>query len=167
MWTADENLLAEFTMLTEAERDTVEEIVLKYPHKSVASMEVLRMIQNSRGWISDEDIREVSDLLEMTPEELDSIASFYDLLFRKRVGRHVILVCDSVSCWITGYKGIRHYLQKALGINMGDTTDDGRFTLLPVACLGVCDAAPAMLIDEDLYEQVDDENIDEILSRYE
>jgi len=154
-------------MLTEAERNSVEEIILKYPHKSVASMEVLRMIQNSRGWLPDEAIREVSGILEMTPEELDSIASFYDLLFRKRVGRHVILVCDSVSCWVTGYKDISRYLQKELGVSLGETTTDGRFTLLPVACLGVCDAAPAMLIDMDLYERVDVENIGEILRRYE
>ena len=68
-------------MLTGAERQSVEEIILRYPHKHVASMEVLRMIQDSRGWISDENIREISELLEMSPEELDGIASFYDLLF--------------------------------------------------------------------------------------
>ena len=154
-------------MLNEAEKKKIEKIIRGYQRKPAASMEVLRMIQGGRGWVSGEDLSEAAELLEMSQEELDGIASFYDLIFRKPVGRHVVLVCDSVSCWTMGYKGIRDRLVQALGINVGETSPDGRFTLLPVACIGMCDHAPAMVIDTDLYEDVTVQEIDEILSRYE
>ena len=153
-------------MLNEAEKKRIKEIIREYQHKPAASMEVLRMIQSNRGWVSDEDISEAAELLEMSSEELDGIASFYDLIFRKPVGRHVVLVCDSVSCWTMGYKGIRDRLVQSLAINLGETSPDGRFTLLPAACIGMCDHAPAMVIDTDLYEDVTEQMIDEILSRY-
>jgi NADH-quinone oxidoreductase subunit E len=102
----------------------------------------------------------------MTPDELDSVATFYNLIFRKPVGRHVILVCDSVSCWIMGYERLRERLTARLGIRPGDTTADGRFTLLPIVCLGTCDHAPAMMIDEDLYRDIDPAAIDAILEQY-
>ena len=154
-------------MLNEAEKKRIKEIIREYQHKPAASMEVLRMIQSNRGWVSDEDISEAAESLEMSSEELDGIASFYDLIFRKPVGRHVVLVCDSVSCWTMGYKVIRDRLMQSLGINLGETSLDGRFTLLPAACIGMCDHAPAMVIDTDLYEDVTEQMINEILSRYE
>ena len=153
-------------MLNKSEKKRFKEIIREYQHKPAASMEVLRMIQSKRGWVSDEDISEAAELLEMSSEELDGIASFYDLIFRKPVGRHVVLVCDSVSCWTMGYKGIRDRLVQSLAINLGETSPDGRFTLLPAACIGMCDHAPAMVIDTDLYEDVTEQMIDEILSRY-
>ena len=154
-------------MLNKSEKKRFKEIIREYQHKPAASMEVLRMIQSKRGWVSDEDISEAAELLEMSSEELDGIASFYDLIFRKPVGRHVVLVCDSVSCWTMGYKVIRDRLMQSLGINLGETSLDGRFTLLPAACIGMCDHAPAMVIDTDLYEDVTEQMINEILSRYE
>ena len=153
-------------MLNKSEKKRFKEIIREYQHKPAASMEVLRMIQSNRGWVSDEDISEAAESLEMSSEELDGIASFYDLIFRKPVGRHVVLVCDSVSCWTMGYKVIRDRLMQSLGINLGETSLDGRFTLLPAACIGMCDHAPAMVIDTDLYEDVTEQMIDEILSRY-
>ena len=152
-------------MLNKSEKKRFKEIIREYQHKPAASMEVLRMIQSNRGWVSDEDISEAAESLEMSSEELDGIASFYDLIFRKPVGRHVVLVCDSVSCWTMGYKVIRDRLMQSLGINLGETSLDGRFTLLPAACIGMCDHAPAMVIDTDLYEDVTEQMIDEILSR--
>ena len=102
----------------------------------------------------------------MTPDELDSVATFYNLIFRKPVGRHVILICDSVSCWVMGYRGMEEHLKARLGIGFGETTADGRFTLLPNACLGVCERAPAMMIDEDLHTDLHPEKIDQILEKY-
>ena len=85
-------------------------------------------------------------ILGMTAEELDGVATFYNLIYRRPVGRHVILMCDSVSCWIMGYDRMRACAKKSLGIAPGETTADGRFTLLPVPCLGTCDKAPAMMV---------------------
>jgi NADH-quinone oxidoreductase subunit E len=104
--------------------------------------------------------------MEMTTEELDSVATFYNMLFRRPVGRHIILVCDSVSCWVMGYENIRDYLMKALAIKYGETTPDDRFTLLPNCCLGTCDTAPALMIDNDLYKNVSTAQIDDILKKY-
>jgi len=111
-------------------------------------------------------VRAVAALLDMTPDELDSVATFYNLIFRQPVGRHVILVCDTVSCWVMGYEEIVAQLGERLGIAFGQTTADGRFTLLPIPCLGACDRAPAMMIDDDLHGPVLPEALDEILARY-
>ena len=89
-------------------------------------------MQRHRGWVSDESIQDIAELLEMSPTELDSISTFYNLIFRRPVGRHVMMVCDSVSCWIMGYDRLREHLSARLGVRMGETTPDNRFTLLPI-----------------------------------
>ena len=94
-------------------------------------------------------IRDIGELLEMSPADLDSVATFYNLIFRKPVGRHVIMLCDSVSCWIMGYERMREHLTGRLGIRFGETTPDNRFTLLPIVCLGACEQAPAMMVDNE------------------
>jgi NADH-quinone oxidoreductase subunit E len=131
-----------------------------------ACIEALKTVQRHRGWVSDEAIKDLAPLLEMSPHELDSVATFYSLVFRQPVGRHVILLCDSISCWIVGYEEIRSYLQKKLSIDPGQTTADGRFTLLTIPCLGACDRAPAMMIDQDLHSELTTEKIDRILEGY-
>ena len=102
----------------------------------------------------------------MTPAELDNVATFFSLIFRRPVGQHVILLCDSVSCWVMGYDEVRAHLSARLGIRPGQTTADGLFTLLPVACLGVCERAPAMMIGEKVYGNLNPDEIDRILATY-
>jgi NADH-quinone oxidoreductase subunit E len=138
-----------------------------YPVRRAAAPDALKIVQRRRGWVSDEDLRAVADLLEMSPEELEEVATFYTLIFRKPVGRHVILLCQSASCWVMGYENLLERLKARLGVDFGQTTADGRFTLLPVPCLGACDRAPAMMIDEDLHGPVDGQSIDAILGKYE
>jgi NADH-quinone oxidoreductase subunit E len=153
--------------LTEEEIQEIETKTRSYPQKRGACVEAFKIVQRRHGWVSDEHLREVATLLEMTPDELDSVATFYSLIFREPVGRHVILVCDSVVCWIMGYENLLEHLRSVLGIGLGETTGDGRFTLLPVSCLGACDHAPALMIDEDLHTDLTAEKIDEILTKYE
>lgn len=136
------------------------------PVRKSACIEALKIVQHHRRWISDETLNDVAVYMEMSPAELDSVATFYNLLFRKPVGRHIILLCDSISCWIMGYDQIRNYLIEKLGIQYGGTTADDRFTLLPNCCLGTCDTAPALMIDNDLYKNVTLEQLDEILNKY-
>ncbi len=153
-------------MLTQEEKREIEAEFAHYPQKRALSIEALKVAQRSRGWISDETLREVADLLEMTPDELDNVATFYNLIYRRPVGRHVILLCDSISCWVMGYENIQTYLQQRLRIKPGETTEDGRFTLLPNVCLGCCDRAPAMMVDNDLHVLLTPEKIDSILAHY-
>lgn len=153
-------------MLTTEEINEIEHAIKLVPYKKAAGVEALKVVQEHRRWISDESLRDVAQLLEMSPEELDSVATFYNLIFRKEVGKHVILVCDSISCWVMGYENLRDQLFARLGIKFGETTGDGRFTILPNVCLGTCDCAPAMMIDNDLYRNVKSEELGEILEKY-
>jgi NADH-quinone oxidoreductase subunit E len=152
-------------VLSDEERREIEAAARGLPHRRAACVEALRIVQRHRGWVSDE-IHDIAAALEMDPAELDGIATFYSLIFRKPVGRHVILVCDSVTCWILGGEDLRAHLERRLGIGLGQTTDDGLFTLLPAACLGACERAPAMLIDEELLTDLTAARIDEALERY-
>jgi len=153
-------------MLTTEEKKEIEAEFPRYEQKRAVCVEALKIVQRHRGWVSDEVLIAVAEILEMTPAELDAVATFYNLIFRKPVGKHVILVCDSVSCWIMGYERILQHLQDRLGIVLGETTADGVFTLLPIVCLGACDQAPAMMIDDELYGNLDPEKIDEILANF-
>ena len=154
-------------MLSEEERQEIEAEIPNYANKQAVCIDALRIIQRHRGgWVSDEAIHDLAGFLEMTPEELDGVATFYNLIFRKPVGRHVIMVCNSVSCWVMGYERVRTRLQEQLGVGLGETTADGRFTLLPIVCLGICDHAPAMMIDQDTYTNLDNGQVDEVLKRY-
>ena len=153
-------------MLTEKEKEEIDAELRRCEWKSAASVEALKIIQKSRGWVSDEAVRHVAAMLEMTSDELDAVATFYSFIFRKPVGRHVIQICDSISCWVMGYDPLYERLAARLNIAFGQTTADNRFTLLPVSCLGACDRAPAMLVDEDLYGPVTPEMMDEILEKY-
>jgi NADH-quinone oxidoreductase subunit E len=153
-------------MLSDEEKHEIDMELREYPRKRAACIEALKIVQRRRRFVSDEALRDVAAYLDMTPDELDNVATFYSLIFRKPVGRHVILVCDSVSCWVMGYDELLRHLWGRLGIGLGDTTADERFTLLPVACLGICEHAPALMIDDDLHTDLTVEKLDEILARY-
>jgi NADH-quinone oxidoreductase subunit E len=154
-------------MLTPEEIEEIQVEFRRYEQKKAACIDALKIVQRRRGWVSDEALRDLAQFLEMTADELDSVATFYNLIFRKPVGRHVILVCNSVSCWIMGYDRILDRLKERLGIGFGETTGDGRFTLLPNVCLGACDHAPVMMIDDDLHLDLDPHMLDRILAQYE
>ncbi len=153
-------------MIGEQERQEIEAILRGFPTKRSACLEALQLIQDRNGWVSDEDIQALAVVLDMTAHELDGVATFYNQIFRKKVGRHVILVCDSISCWIMGYENILAHLKSRLGIGLGETSSDDRFTLLPSVCLGACEQAPAMVVDGTLYGGLTPQRVDEILERH-
>ncbi len=153
-------------MLSAEEKEEIEAEMPNYAQKSAVVIEALKIVQRHRGWVPDESIIDIAELLKMTPAEVDSVASFYNLIFRRPVGRHVILACDSISCWIMGAERVSESLTARLGIKPGETTADGQFTLLPIVCLGTCDHAPALMIDDDLYRDVDPQKIDDLLNKY-
>jgi NADH-quinone oxidoreductase subunit E len=153
-------------VLTDEERRELEEAVPHYPSRRSAAITALKIVQRHRRWLSDEALSDVSGFLDVSAAELESIATFYNLLYRKPVGRHVILVCDSMVCWALGYERLVRGLEDELDVDLGGTTSDGRFTLLPIVCLGACDQAPAMLIDDDLHGPVELEDLAGILEAY-
>lgn len=147
-------------MLREIEMAEIEEELRHCPNRRAGSMDALKVVQRHRGWVSDEALEDVARLLGMTPAELDSTATFYNLIFRKPVGRRVIMLCDSISCWLTGQETVLDYLRAKLGIDLGQTTPDGEFTLLPTVCLGHCEQAPVMMIDGEIIGNLTPEKID-------
>jgi len=153
-------------MLTEAEKKEIQEEVEQYPYPAVACIDALKIVQNHRGWVSDESVKDIAQILGISNEEVDGVATFYSRIYRKPVGRNVILICDSVSCMIMGYWSIYEYISKKLGVSFGETTSDGRFTLLPISCLGDCDHAPALMINNDHFNKLTVEKIDELLGNY-
>ena len=126
----------------------------------------MRIVQRHRGWLSDEALADIGEFLGVSVDELDSRATFSNMLFRRPVGRHVILICDSDCCYVMAYEQMREHISARLGIGLGETTADGRFTFLPIVCLAQCDHAPAMQIDDAFYGDLTPERIDEILERY-
>jgi NADH-quinone oxidoreductase subunit E len=153
-------------MLTATEKTAIDHEIELVPYKKASVIEALKIVQQHRGWISDESIEEIADYLEISPAEVDSVATFYNLIFRKPVGRHIILLCDSISCYVMGYRLLHKALEEKLQIRMGETSEDKRFTLLPNVCLGCCDHAPALMIDKDLYRDVEPALLDDILKKY-
>ena len=150
-------------MLSDEERREIEAEIAHYEYRQAACIEALKILQRTRGWISDESIQDLTGVLEMTADEIDNVATFYNLIFRQPVGEHVILLCDSVSCWLMGYEELHSHLRERLGVDFGQTTADGAFTLLPMVCLGDCDHAPVMMVDEDLHRNLTPEKVDQIL----
>ncbi|MFZ0593058.1 MAG: NADH-quinone oxidoreductase subunit NuoE [Bryobacteraceae bacterium] len=154
-------------MLSPEERQEIEAELPHYPRKQALSIDAMKIVQKHRGWVSDEALQDIAEFLGMSASDLDGVATFYNLLFRKPVGRHVVYVCDSVSCWIMGAKHVTRQLTAQCGARLGESTADGRFTLLPIVCLGACDRAPVMMVDDDLHVDLEPAKVGEILDRYE
>ncbi len=150
-------------MLTDEERREIEAEFPRYADRQAVCIDAMQIVQKHRGWVSDEALRDIAELLGMSLADLDGVATFYNLIYRRPVGRHVIHLCDSVSCWIMGYDRIREHLFNRLGISFGETTPDDRITLLPIVCLGACDHAPAMMVDRTLHQDLDPQKVDAIL----
>ena len=134
------------------------------PHPRGAGVAALRLVQARFGWISTAHLREVAGLLGMSADDLDGVATYFNLLFRRPVGQHVIMLCDSVTCWIMGRDPLCAHLCQRLGIQPGETTADNAITLLPPVCIGHCDHAPAMLVDDRLHGDVATSRIDHVIA---
>ncbi len=152
--------------LTTEEVEAIEREVAHLPDRRSAAIDAMLIVQERRGWISDASLQAIARLLEMSTAEVDSIATFYNLIHRKPVGRHVVMVCDSVSCFVMGCDRVRRAISDHLGIQAGETTEDGRYTLLPIVCLGACDRAPAMMVDDELFGNVEPDRVGDLLEEF-
>ena len=132
--------------------------------REAAGIEALKIIQEHRGWVSDESLYAIADLLNMPEAELEGVATFYNLIYRQEVGQFVIHLCDSVACHLTGYQQVYQAIKTHLGIDYGQTTSDQKFTFLSNVCLGGCDKAPSMMIGKQHYQYLTPENVVESLA---
>jgi NADH-quinone oxidoreductase subunit E len=141
-------------MLSKQEKTDLEAEVKGYHKREAAKVTVLNYLQEKRGWISDDTLKDAADFIGISPAELDSVASFYNLIFRKPVGKKVILLCNSAMCWMMGEPKLRQSIEETLEIKAGETTKDGQYTLLPIVCLGNCDKAPSMMVGSETHGNV-------------
>ncbi|WP_367678288.1 NADH-quinone oxidoreductase subunit NuoE [Buchnera aphidicola] len=153
-------------ILTNEEIKKIENEKKFYENARAVSIEALKIVQKKRGWISDQAIYAISEVLQINPSELEEVATFYSQIFRQPVGRNIIRYCDSVVCFITGYQQLKITLENYLNIKIGETTQDKRFTLLPVCCLGNCDKGPTIMINEDTHSFLTPESIPHLLESY-
>jgi NADH-quinone oxidoreductase subunit E len=119
--------------------------------KREAAVDVMKELQRHYGWLTDEALDEAAQLLCLSPLEVEELATFYEMIFRRPVGRHVVHLCDSISCWASGGETLLKSVIQLLKIDPGMTTPDGSITLLPCSCLGNCGEAPCMMIGEKQY----------------
>ena len=165
-----ENLIASTASkarrLTDEEIHEIEHEMELYPDKRAVGLEALKIVQKHQGWVSDESMLAISKFLEIPVSDLESVATFFNLVYRQPVGENVILFCYSVSCWVMGCESMRSHINEELGIDFGQTSEDGKFTLLPVPCLGDCDKAPVMMVGDDLHRNLTQEKINEIILSY-
>lgn len=143
-------------------RDEIAAMMAATDHPHGVTVGALAAVQARFGWVSDAHLVELARLIGVSAAELDGVATYFNLIFRRPVGRHVIMMCDSVSCWLMGADALRARLCDRLGIQPGQTTPDGAATLLPIVCLGHCDHAPALLVDRTLHGDLDESRIDAI-----
>jgi NADH-quinone oxidoreductase subunit E len=149
-------------VLTAVEIEEITAEMSHYADKSAVSIEALKIVQKHRRWVSDECLIAIAKLLEISPAQLEGVATFYNLIYRQPVGKTVIHYCNSVSCWIMGAEQVRDRLCKRLRVKPGEMSEDGEYTVLPIVCLGACDHAPVMLVGDQLRLDVTDDAIDEI-----
>jgi NADH-quinone oxidoreductase subunit E len=153
-------------VLSAEERAAIEHEIEHYEDPRAASIDALKIVQKNHGWVPDGAIAAIGEVLGIPATDVEGVATFYNLIFRRPVGRHVIKVCDSISCFLTGYDDVRDAISKQLNIGLGQTSADDRFTLLPICCLGACDKGPVLMIDDDTHFDVSPESVTKLLEQY-
>lgn len=154
-----------YTLSPEA-RAAIEHAKHHYPDARAASIDALKTVQKEHGWVPDGAIYAIADILGIPAADVEGVATFYSLIFRQPVGRHVILICDSMTCYVNGYEPVMTELKTRLGVEPGGTTADNRFTLLPVCCLGNCDKGSTIMIDDDTYGGLEPSMVAGLLEKY-
>ena len=138
-------------------------IISKSETKRSALIPVLREIQNEYGYLSAQSMEEAADMLEITPSSVQNVATFYTMFFTEPAGKHVVWVCRTLSCALRGVEHVEHYMCDKLGIKTGETTPDGKITLMEAECLASCGTAPAMLVDNTLEENLTQDRVDQVI----
>jgi len=150
-------------VLREKHNDEIKEILSRYPDKRSAVMPVMYLAQREYGHLSDEAMREIAELLDMSISDVYSVAGFYTLFYKEPVGEHVIHVCNDFPCALRGADELLDHVCQRLGIQPGETTADGSITLETAMCVAACDRAPVMQADLEYFENLTTDEVDQIL----
>ena len=150
-------------VFSEPARRELEAILSRYPDKEAAILPALHLAQREFGYVSDEAIVCVAEILGFTPARIEGVATFYTMYNRKPVGKYHLQICRNISCSLLGAEHLIEHVSKKLGILPGETTPDGKFTLSKVECLGSCGTAPVLQLNDDYHENLTEEKVDALL----
>ena len=153
--------------LTDQTKKRIEEVASRYASKEAALLPVLHIVQREVGFISQAEEKQVAELLAIKRIKVKEVVTFYTMFNQEQIGKYHIQVCSNLSCSLLGAESLIQHLQDKLGIEVGGTSEDKKFTLSTVECLGACEQAPCMMINFDYYENLDKEKIDDILDKLE
>lgn len=146
-------------------KERINTILSKSETKQSALVPVLREVQNEYGYLTDDSMEEAAEILGIPPASVQNVATFYTMFFRKPVGKHVLWVCRTLSCALKGAEQVEHHLCEKLGVKTGETTSDGKITIMEAECLAACGTAPVMLVDDNLEENLTREKVDKIIEQ--
>lgn len=150
--------------ISEKTKQAILKLQTKYPEKRSALIPALHLAQADAGYLPEEVQNEVAELFDINPNEVNAVVSFYDMFFERPVGKHIIHVCKNASCMLRGADGVLRKMCDKLGIDPNGTSEDGQFTVIPSECLGACDRAPMMLVDDRVVGPVNEEMVDSIIN---
>lgn len=159
----DHKMNSKTGILSAAELTEIDHEISHAPYRCAVAIDALKIVQKHQRWVSDDSLKALAAYLDMSVAELDGIATFYNLIYRRPVGEKVILLCNSVTCWIKGYNKLQTHISKRLNVSPGETTSDDHYTFLPAPCLGACDRAPVMMVGDELHQNLDENSLDQIL----
>lgn len=164
---ADSKIIAttRYTLSPKARAD-IEHAIHHYPDPRAASIDALKIVQAEEGWVPDGAIPAIAELLGIPASDVEGVATFYSLIFRQQVGRNVIKLCDSMVCYVNGHEQVLDAIKANIGIGLGETSADGRYTLLPICCLGNCDKGSTMMVNDDTHGGLTPENVIGLLEDY-
>jgi NADH-quinone oxidoreductase E subunit len=155
------------SMLSDSACRQIQDLISKYPQKRSALIPSLHLVQKELGYISSDTMADIARIFELSPNEVQEVTSFYTMFYRKPVGKYVLQVCTNISCQLCNAEGIMEHLKNRLGIKPGETTENKKFTLLEVECLGSCGTSPVVQINDDYHEDLTPEKLDAILDNLE
>jgi NADH-quinone oxidoreductase subunit E len=151
-------------MYSEANEKKIDQLLTHYPVKRSAILPALFIAQEEHGYVTDEDVKYLARRLEMRVNEVEEVVTFYTMFSRRPIGKYKLQVCRTISCMLNGCQQITDHIRQKLGIEVGQTTSDGKFTLQEVECLGYCDLAPVLQVNFDYHEKVTPERVDELIA---
>jgi NADH-quinone oxidoreductase E subunit len=154
-------------MISEQAKQRMRDLATRYPVSRSAVMPALHIVQQEEGYITAEGLQAIAEVLNMTTDDVESVATFYTMYYQQPKGKKVIKVCNSISCYLRNCDSLIEHLQQRLGIKPGETTPDGKYTLMTVECLASCSTAPALQVNDEFYENVTPESADVLLAELE